>query len=758
MKYFYLSISVFILFLPTLFAQNSPIPQSNYTILDYSSDNENHPVAHGFDADIDTWWAIWNDDGFTLPAHVDLDLGTEFDIDGISYRPNADSPSTKAIGYEVHTSTDGTNWDIQKVGNFEWVDNNDVNFKKIGFGTVTRRYIRVIYTSSTDNNNNIHTTELVIWKSNSPGTNQQNQVISFEQLDDMSSTTPDFQLTATSSSGLPITYTVLSGPANVNGDILSLDGSEGTVTIEASQPGDASYYPTSTTQSFEVVDLSLFEPTITTRLSENQPIEMDMLSFYPIYINAYIDPWVDIENVEVSMDGTPQTVIEKEGFYYVNWLPSQFGNYNFSMTAHATNGKSTTITRNVEVTNSYNDKTVTSMQDVVIWFGQENSRWYYGNHSLPQHVGAYDQIIAYMNVECPSGNCDDWDRWAHIDIKGPDGNWIQFIRYITPYGVACQHELDVTDYASLLQGDVEMRMFIDTWGTGGWQITLDFEHRAGTPEYRYSRVEEVWDASYSFGNPAELQPVETVSYEFNGDIQKSVLSLSNTGHGWGQNNSQNAAEFYRAEHYIDIDGQETFVQDLWDQCNPNPDNCTGQLGTWQHNRAGWCPGAIAHPDKFDITSFIGNGNFDIHYRFDPTYTDLCHANNPNCVSGVTCSDCNDGYNPVYYVDAHVINYSNTPLTYDLNTPNEYIDNTLVYDLQILPNPTSGVFNLTVPEINEQIRLNVLAVDGKELKTYYFSNSEKLNQYKFDLTDLESGIYFINMESDAGQGTARLVIQ
>ena len=81
------------------------------------------------------------------------------------------------------------------------------------------------------------------------------------------------------------------------------------------------------------------------------------------------------------------------------------------------------------------------------------------------------------------GGCDDWDRWAHIDIKAPDGNWVQLIRYITPYGVGCDHELDVTDYSSLLQGQVEFRVFIDTWGTGGWQLTLDIDYTEGTPDF-----------------------------------------------------------------------------------------------------------------------------------------------------------------------------------------------------------------------------------------------------------------------------------
>jgi hypothetical protein len=50
-----------------------------------------------------------------------------------------------------------------------------------------------------------------------------------------------FTLSATSTSGLPITYTVLSGPATVSGSGVFLTGSPGTVTIQASQSGNGVY-------------------------------------------------------------------------------------------------------------------------------------------------------------------------------------------------------------------------------------------------------------------------------------------------------------------------------------------------------------------------------------------------------------------------------------------------------------------------------------------------------------------------------------
>ena len=500
-------------------------------------------------------------------------------------------------------------------------------------------------------------------------------------------------------------------------------------------------------------------PELTTRLTEAYPIEMPTLKAYPIYMNASVEEPDEISEVKISIDGNEFDAVADEGFYYYLWTPESYGNHEIIMTATTVNGGETSITRNIVVTNSASDQIVTSLEDVVIEFGGENSRWYYGTYTFPQFVGAYNDITAYLDVACPSipGGCDDWDRWAFIDIKAPDGNWIQLIRYITPYGVACDHQLNVTDYMSLLQGEVEIRVFIDTWGTGGWQLTLDANYTAGTPQYMYSDVVEVWDGEFPFGDPANLQPVPTANVEIPQQVLESRLRVSNTGHGWGANNSRNAAEFFNAIHYFDIDGERTFTQNLWNQCNPNPDGCTGQRGTWQHNRAGWCPGAIAPPSIYDLSNKIGS-SFDLDYRFHPSYTDFCHPNNPDCVSGQTCADCNDGYNPIYYVDAHIINFSNNPMIYGSTLGVPHVDNVEVFDIVIYPNPSKGLFNIKTSYPESTTRMTINSIEGQSVKAYYFNSSSELNNFSFDISDLASGVYFINLENSYGTGVKTIILE
>jgi hypothetical protein len=64
---------------------------------------------------------------------------------------------------------------------------------------------------------------------------------------------PAVTLGGSASSGLPISYTVLNGPAVVSGNQLTITG-PGTVTVQAGQPGDATYLPApNVTQTFNAV-------------------------------------------------------------------------------------------------------------------------------------------------------------------------------------------------------------------------------------------------------------------------------------------------------------------------------------------------------------------------------------------------------------------------------------------------------------------------------------------------------------------------
>ena len=81
---------------------------------------------------------------------------------------------------------------------------------------------------------------------------QQPQTITFNPLSDQVYGAPAVALSASTSSGLPVNFSVLSGPATLNGTNLSITG-VGTVVVQASQAGDTNFFAaTNVAQSFNV--------------------------------------------------------------------------------------------------------------------------------------------------------------------------------------------------------------------------------------------------------------------------------------------------------------------------------------------------------------------------------------------------------------------------------------------------------------------------------------------------------------------------
>jgi hypothetical protein len=79
-----------------------------------------------------------------------------------------------------------------------------------------------------------------------------NQTITFPPISNRSVNSSPFTLSATASSGLPVTYSLISGPASLSGNTVTILG-VGSITIRASQPGNSSYNPApGVDQSFDV--------------------------------------------------------------------------------------------------------------------------------------------------------------------------------------------------------------------------------------------------------------------------------------------------------------------------------------------------------------------------------------------------------------------------------------------------------------------------------------------------------------------------
>lgn len=576
------------------------------------------------------------------------------------------------------------------------------------------------------------------------------QAISFPPIGNKLISTPPFTLQATSSSGLPVQYQVLSGPASVNGNLVTLTGATGQVLIEASQPGNAQYTPADpVVNSFMVLDPNTTLPYIEAR----NPIEGDVyvpelnkIQLAAISTIDYTDLFF-VANVKFVIDG--QTIPGQNffnGHYTAWWTPPSYGNYNLQIVSTNNYGASSTKNVSIKIVEQANTMNVTAFEG--IWIATNNPSEL-AEAELPCYQGAFDKITATLKVTCPTGGCGEWDRIASVDVKGHDGKWFEIIRYITPYGVACSHSIDLTDYMSLLQGKVTFRMNCATFDNG-YVYQLDLNYRKGTPAHPYSNVAVVWGADYNFGDMANLQPVEGAHYVFPDGTVASKLKLVSTGHGWGNTNTGNAAEFYNATHSIWVNGTKTFNQLNWTTCNPNPDACMPQNGTWYYDRAGWCPGSIAKWFDFDLTPYVAGDEIDLGYKFYESYVDLCHPNNPNCVTGVTCSNCDEGFNPYLDVACNLVSFADNPIV--------ILGEKLVTGsgFSVNPNPTTGlteVYFANPPKAKINGLLTVYNLTGSIIHQQVW-DGEKL---VIDLTGQPRGMYMVQLQNAGKTHTKKLIV-
>lgn len=89
--------------------------------------------------------------------------------------------------------------------------------------------------------------------------NKSNQTINFADVADVLNTDAPFTITATASSGLAVSFNVISGPASVTNNVVSLSGTTGTVVIEAVQAGNENYNQASSQQTFNVSEDPILE-------------------------------------------------------------------------------------------------------------------------------------------------------------------------------------------------------------------------------------------------------------------------------------------------------------------------------------------------------------------------------------------------------------------------------------------------------------------------------------------------------------------
>ena len=290
-------------------------------------------------------------------------------------------------------------------------------------------------------------------------------------------------------------------------------------------------------------------------------------------------------------------------------------------------------------------------------------------------------------------------------------NNAEIARYITPYGIGLdlgpegfKWIYDVTDYASLLEGQV-------TFTAGNQQelIDLRFEMIEGTP------VRDLKEISYYINR--ESRSYSSIADDINfqnkeiaihpeAKTHKLVTRVTGHGHNTDDNTKPHCCEWADKQHYIKLDGKDALQWDIWqdDKCALNP--IFDQGGNWAPPRAGWCPGAPVDDYNFDITEFVTGDKVSIDYEIEPV-----PVNNLGQGGGR------------YVVSMHLMQYGEYNFENDATVEQIISPNNWEYYLKM--NPTCGEPKIQVSNtgknVIKELGLKYGVVGGNPI-TYYWKDS------------------------------------
>jgi len=156
--------------------------------------------------------------------------------------------------------------------------------------------------------------------------------------------------------------------------------------------------------------------------------------------------------------------------------------------------------------------------------------------------------------------------------------------------------------------------------------------------------------------------------------------------------------------------------------------------------------------------WTGTGNIDADPLFaDPANGDfhLSWANFP--IPDVTKSPCIDAGNPnpIYYdPDGTIADMG--AFYYDQGGVG--INRIAVSNVNIYPNPSNGIFNISIEGISEKIQVKVFDVNGNNHRYFEINKTGNLSTKQLDLKELTAGVYFISFSGKDFNQVKKIVIQ
>ena len=297
-------------------------------------------------------------------------------------------------------------------------------------------------------------------------------------------------------------------------------------------------------------------------------------------------------------------------------------------------------------------------------------------------------------------------------------NNVEIARYITPYGIGLdlgpdgfKWIYDVTDYASLLEGQV-------TFTAGNQQelIDLRFEMIEGTPARDLKEISYYINReSRSYRNMADDVNFKNTEIDIHPEAKthKLVTRITGHGHNTDDNTKPHCCEWADKQHYVKINGKDALQWDIWqdDKCALNP--VFDQGGNWAPPRAGWCPGAPVDDYNFDITSYVTGDKVSLDYDIEPVPVNNLGQGGGN-----------------YVVSMHLMQYGEYNFQNDATVEQIISPNNWEYYLRM--NPTCGEPKIQVRNTGKnvitELGLKYGVVGGNPI-TYYYKDTIQPDESK-----------------------------
>lgn len=214
---------------------------------------------------------------------------------------------------------------------------------------------------------------------------------------------------------------------------------------------------------------------------------------------------------------------------------------------------------------------------------------------------------------------DRWDRAGSVRLVRPGMAPVELCRFMTAYGGAITHDVDVTRAAPLLQGFCTFEVFIDTWVSPAWTVDASLQF---SPVTDGGPSTPSWAAGVlaPAGSLTAVAPSTAGTVTVPAGLRRVELAAVSTGHC---TDGTDADEFITKDNVITVDGREVLRWRPWrDDCENlrplNPYCARWSDGSWScdYERSGWCPGDVSPPNVVDVTPWLTPGAHEVMWRVE----------------------------------------------------------------------------------------------------------------------------------------------